>query len=667
MEAVNQEYSPLPKQQGQYSVDRASLWLRYVIPLLGLYFIVRPVLSFVVQSSVAVAAAGLDHIDGLEPTLLQLLPVDKVYASVMLRVLGNIQVVGLGVTGSTGEWLHRLAPQMFGDPPMVAEGAWVSAILVSGSSVLAVFASRLLARLLLFYAGAVLAQAAMGSSRPWFLSRHLPKRRLMFLIALLLQAEALVGMVVMAANIADADLDAMGFALLATKLLRVTPLAYDTMVGSLARIMLLSTIGMGIAVPSLLMARPWRALPGLWREPGQLQSGEDGSFDVHLAPANAAPRFQAVMLLTVAVALALSPVSKVAPGKIAEISVESSPDTSIADAASASDEAPPVPEPALIATPVARATGSVARPAGSLVAISGHNYRHTFWVNGSPQVLRGVGYNPRYRKLPDTERAALYDKDFSKIAASGFNAVIGWNQNEFDELALRKANEYSLGVFLPYDLPPQANYDDPAVTAQLKQDIAVWVERYKTAPALRMWAIGNEVFHDMSDKRQVPAFSRFYAEVVNMVHELDPAHPVLYRDAEDAYVGLMRSAFKEAGAKRYWLVYGMNIFTYRMESVLTKWPEQGLDVALLISEYAPTGLSREARPGGYLRMWKVMQKEPGRVLGGFAYVWSTNGPEALDRTYGLVNDNGDPADASLSTLAAENWKEIDAANGPGEP
>ncbi len=663
MESVSRRSSIPPHQPEWDPADQVYLWVRYVVPLLGLYLIVRPLLSLVVQSAVAIAGSLLDHIDSLEPALLQLsfLPIDKIYASVTLRVLGNVQVVGIGVAGNLGMWLHNLAPQVFTDPPLVAQGAWVSAILVSGSSVLAVFASRVFARLALFSAGAIIAQSTIGADQPWFLGHHLPRRRLPFLLGILIQAESLAGLAVLGATLSEADLEVMGFDLLATKLLAVTPLAYESFIGTLAHAAVLGAVALAVVVISVLVTRPWRC-----RRPGA-SAGHSGRHQRPalpgtplpvVRPAAAAPRYHSLLLLAVGVAVALSPANTLAPGRMTEVSAE--PPAIIEKAET--DIAAPLPTPPAVAVPM-----DAAKRTGSLVAISGRNYQHSLWVNGVPQVLRGVGYNPTYRQLGETERAAMYDRDFRMIAASGFNAVLGWNQDEFDEVTLRKANEYGLGVLMPFDLPASANYNDPATTARLKKEIAAWVERHKTASALRMWAIGNEVYHDMKDRGQIPAFTRFYAEVVSMVHELDPAHPVLYRDAEDAFVGLLRDAFKEVGARRYWLVYGMNIFTYRMESVLSKWPEQGMDVALLVSEFGPTGLNRDARPGGYLRMWKAMQKEPGRVLGGFAYVWSTNGPEALDRTYGLVNEKGEPTDASLATLSSQFWREIEARSGAGEP
>jgi hypothetical protein len=39
------------------------------------------------------------------------------------------------------------------------------------------------------------------------------------------------------------------------------------------------------------------------------------------------------------------------------------------------------------------------------------------------------------------------------------------------------------------------------------------------------------------------------------------------------------------------------------------------------------------------------------VLGGLAYTWATNGPEELDRVFGLVDADGKATDGALAALS----------------
>ena len=47
----------------------------------------------------------------------------------------------------------------------------------------------------------------------------------------------------------------------------------------------------------------------------------------------------------------------------------------------------------------------------------------------------------------------------------------------------------------------------------------------------------------------------------------------------------------------------------------------------------------------------MIRSRPEVVLGGLAYTWATNGPEDLDRVFGLVDPNGVPTDGALAALS----------------
>lgn len=648
-------------------------WYTLLALLMASYIALRPALSFAVQSAVILLAGLLRQTENLEPAIIESesLPVDRVYLSVFLRVLSNISVVGLAVAGQPGEALHTMLPELFASPALIAEGVTVSAVVASGSSTLPVIIARLGARMALVVAGAILSQSAMRIQEPWFFGFHPPVLRWRFLLGLVLLAEGVAGLGIITCTLPTADLETAGLPLIATKIIVIPPSMYSTVAEPLGRFMLLNASLMAALFVTLLAGQPWK----YFSRKDLMERNDNNPLDFRsIVTTRRGPRFRSATLFVLVIALGVSPVRSIGSGQVIMASPVTEYITTKVDSYNSevdsyiADASKELQQPASLDIPFLPAPLQHKSPqTPSITYIAGGEYIHTFIVNGTPQIIRGVGYNPEYSALPEIERSRLYGRDFRQITAAGFNSILGWKQREFDELTLSRANEYGLGVMLPFDLPANANYSDTVTTGQLTQEVTAWVNRYKNAPALRMWAIGNEVLHDMKDKSQAPAFARYYAELVQLVHTLDPAHPVLYRDAEDSFVGILRQAFKDVGTKRSWLIYGMNIFTYRMDTALAKWPSQGLDVALLLSEYAPTGVPRHARPGAYLRMWTSARKEPGMVLGGFAYVWSTNGPEALDRTYGLVNENGEPTDGSLAALTSLNWREIEANNGKGEP
>jgi hypothetical protein len=288
-----------------------------------------------------------------------------------------------------------------------------------------------------------------------------------------------------------------------------------------------------------------------------------------------------------------------------------------------------------------------------------------YLVNGVPEDIRGVGYNPWYGGLTPTQRAALYDRDFSEMHERGINTIEGWFENQFDSVTLDAAARNGIGVLMPFELNQDWDYTNPNVQASILEHVTEYVEKYKDHPAVRMWAPGNENLHrilyahwvSQANKPQAveraTAFAEFLPVLVDRIHQLDPNHPVLYRDAEDVYLPWISGAFTQAGGSRPWLVYGANVYSQaRLQQVISGWPSQWPGQALLISEFAPGGMSASDRPLAFQGQWQVIRSRPGVVLGGLAYTWATNGPEDLDRIFGLVDPNGVPTDGGLAALSA---------------
>jgi hypothetical protein len=302
-----------------------------------------------------------------------------------------------------------------------------------------------------------------------------------------------------------------------------------------------------------------------------------------------------------------------------------------------------------------------------------------YLVDGQPQVIRGVGYNPQYATLPPAERARLYQRDFSAIRSAGANTIEGWFETQFDEVTLESAAQNGLGVIIPFELNQDWNLSDPAVETEILGRVSQWVLRYRNATALRMWAPGNENLHRVlyprwisqenvpAARARAQAFASFLPRLVDRIHELDPDHPVLYRDAEDVYLSWLKQGFEASPAARPWLVYGANVYSEtRLDEIIARWPSQWIGGPLVISEFAPAGRGPDARALGYQQDWQHLRVRPGIVLGGLAYTWATNGPEDLDRVFGLVGADGKPCDTALSGLAIAYLNDPDPGDAPRE-
>lgn len=288
----------------------------------------------------------------------------------------------------------------------------------------------------------------------------------------------------------------------------------------------------------------------------------------------------------------------------------------------------------------------------SRVHVVGGNYQFTYLVNGRPEIIRGIGYNAMYQGLPLEERAARYDADFAAIRSLGANTIIGWGeQREFDELVLIKAHQHGLGVIMPYFMDPLGDYADAEYREAVRQDVVAWVNRFRGFPALRVWGLGNEVIHLLGNE-DAKLFASFYVELADLVHRSDPDHPVAYRGAEDANIEHLILAFQADGQPRPWMLFGMNIFTFRIEQAIKSWPDWNWDVGLFFSEFGPLGLPPEERPEAFSRMWEAIEGAPGVVLGGLLYVWTTAGPEKVDLAFGLVDETGTPVDDLYEAVRA---------------
>ena len=292
--------------------------------------------------------------------------------------------------------------------------------------------------------------------------------------------------------------------------------------------------------------------------------------------------------------------------------------------------------------------------------------------------FRGMGYQPTYvfAGVPRADRKVRLELDFRRMSDVGINLVNGWDDGIFDDLLLDVAAANHMFVIMPLDVPKGRDYSDPEVRSLTKAYVSERVMRYRDRDPILMWGPGVEVTLQMTpDQERV--FAQFMLELYDTIRALDPTRPVIIREAEDVFAphvtdaiarrqGINLSSARvvsdgddEAPAPRtvvrapVGLVYGVHFYTERMGPALTDWIEnQGLDIPLMVTEYAPAGIGRALRAEGFEQMYRLIQSGGPRVLGSTPYTWSTDGPEAVDRYFGLVDPEGRPIDAALETITA---------------
>ncbi|MBI2907482.1 MAG: hypothetical protein HYX92_07515 [Chloroflexi bacterium] len=568
------------------------------------------------------------------------LGLDPIYSAVLNGTLGNIEVRGLAVTGALGDVLHEMWPEFLAPPERLVPGAWTTVLVTDGASLLAATLTMVATELVFIALGLALAKALWNRREHWSFTA-------MLVGSVMLQAKGVNGL--LALRFSPNELEVMGIAHVFTKLLPTEASAYSSvmenpalsMAVDAASLVLVSLIYGAVAAFWLLRRRPWR---GLVLQQGLISAIRDY---LCLRARRVAAFRPALFSLVVAVVLFQGIITDAVDYNYLPQS-EAIP---VAEAQQPTPTATPEATEAVKKAPTPKPKRETKRAAPSKVFIEQGENGFKYTVDGRPESIRGMGYNVKASTLPRSERAARYDRDFAQMKAAGINTVLGWENGEFDELTLGKAQEYGLGVVMPYDLP-LTGYDDPDYVDYLVERVSAWVRQHKRFPAVRMWGIGNEVIHGMggAHTEKAKAFARALVTLADVVHAIDPDHPVIYRDAEDVNFPPISQALQD-GVDRPWFIYGANIFTYRMEELIKEWPTKGLNMPLVISEFAPSGLTPEDRPRGYARMWRILRKQKDLVLGGFAYVWCTRGPELVDRVMGLVDDNGRPEDGSLEALS----------------
>jgi hypothetical protein len=588
-----------------------------------LFLALRPVFGVLHEATVLALSCLLRAAtdSDLWPRLIALLPLDPVYTLAFVRFAGEIEPRGLALAGWPGSALAAWLPGIFADPAHAAAGAWASAVLAPGATVVARALVGLGADVVLLAVGLGLWRVGLRH-RPWLAVcgglqiAHVGLFHLLTVKVSLRDLEAAGLPFAVSALQSSADNRAPWFTV---KLAEAPPSLVSAIAGALALVVALGLAWVLVAAAGVLVRRPRPVF-----------------LDTH----------RRWPLVACTLVLALTPV-----GTFAE--------------ASTTVLASQVADPGLATAPIAAPGVSAAVPRGSVTPVwfEGNAYRYRYMVDGVPTVIRGMGYNVQYSSLPTDQRVERYNRDFALIRASGANTIYGWFETQFDEVTLDAAERAGLGVGMPFELNQDWHYDDPAVREEITQRVLAYVAKYKDHPAVRMWTPANEVIHRLifpswlrheaapDRERQADSFARFYVQLIDRIHALDPRHPVVYRDAEDAYLARIRTNLLADGKPRPWFAYGANVYSRQLGEILRRWPTEGLDVPLFISEFAPGGTGPADRPSAFQAQWSLIRSYPDYVIGGAVYTWATDGPEELDRVFGLVDDGRAPRDGSLAAIA----------------
>ncbi|QEM16828.1 hypothetical protein DIU38_012290 [Mucilaginibacter sp. P4] len=144
------------------------------------------------------------------------------------------------------------------------------------------------------------------------------------------------------------------------------------------------------------------------------------------------------------------------------------------------------------------------------VYIKNENGKYSLYRNGEPFFIKGASGFTNLKRLNE----------------AGGNTIRVWDTLNLGSI-LDSAQAHHLAVIAGLPMPPSESIDDfyktPKASAHVSK-IAGIVNRFKHHPALLSWCVGNELAFPYK-----PKYNQFYTifnDVVDMIHQDDPQHPV---------------------------------------------------------------------------------------------------------------------------------------------
>lgn len=149
-------------------------------------------------------------------------------------------------------------------------------------------------------------------------------------------------------------------------------------------------------------------------------------------------------------------------------------------------------------------------------------------------VHTAAGYELQRAGKPYVIKGAAGVQRFDEIRKKGGNSVRIYTANYADVLLDDAQHEGLTVMFGLWMKPPYEKFDyyDPKAVAAQQQEVYRQVLRFKNHPALLMWNLGNELDNHTGDFKVYQIVN----ETAQMIHKLDPNHPVTTTLTDGAYV-----------------------------------------------------------------------------------------------------------------------------------
>lgn len=289
----------------------------------------------------------------------------------------------------------------------------------------------------------------------------------------------------------------------------------------------------------------------------------------------------------------------------------------------------------------------------SQVYISNLNGQYQLIVNGKPFYVKGAGL-----EFGNQEQLAFY----------GGNSFRTWqtdNGQESGKRVLDRALKNGLFVTFGINMASERsgfNYDDPEAVAIQFQRIKHEIIEYKNHPALLMWAVGNELNLGSTNPKVWDAVN----QVAQMIHQLDPNHPVM-----TPLAGFDKGLIELLKARAYSLdLIGIQLYG-DIANIQEKLKTSNWHGAYIVTEWGPTGHwevpltnwgapiednSSQKATALAKRYVNYIQSDKQQCLGSYVFLWGQK-QERTPTWYSLFLESGESTEAVdvMSHLWTGKW------------
>ena len=240
----------------------------------------------------------------------------------------------------------------------------------------------------------------------------------------------------------------------------------------------------------------------------------------------------------------------------------------------------------------------------------------------------------------------------SSLKAHGANSIRTWHVG--DGQILDDAHALGLTVSLCLDVGRERlgfDYNDQRAVAAQLQRFRQQVERFKNHPALLTWIIGNELNLEANNPKVWDAVN----EIAEMIHEVDPYHPVTTALAGLAAqdVELLRTrapALDFYSTQVYGGIMGLDQAMDKLgltePLMVTEWGTIGHWEVPSTHWQAPIELTSAEKAAQYVAGYEQgIKANPGRIIGAYAFLWGQK-QERTPTWYGTLTETGDRTEAA---------------------